>query len=130
MRRSCALCRISRSSQSYKPSPEKQASDRELGQRLHAIADYHGDYGYRRAHRHLRNQEEQVNHKRVQRVWQLEGLSLPLRRSCRKIRTGASVPLAATRPNEVWSYDFIHDKCNRGHRLKFLTITFEVLDHH
>ena len=35
------------------------------------------------------------------------------------------MPLAATRPNEVWSYDFIHDKCNRGHRLKFLTITDE-----
>lgn len=125
MRRSCALCRISRSSQSYKPSPEKQASDQELGRRLHVIADYHGDYGYRRAHKHLQNQQEQVNHKRVQRVWRLEGLSLPLRRSCRKVRTGASVPLAATRPNEVWTYDFIHDKCNRGHRLKFLTITDE-----
>lgn len=92
---------------------------------MHAIAAYHGDYGYRRAHRHLRNQQEQVNHKRVQRVWRLEGLSLPLRRSCRKVRTGATVPLAATRPNEVWTYDFIHDKCNRGHRLKFLTITDE-----
>jgi putative transposase len=57
--------------------------------------------------------------------WQLEGLSLPLRRSCRKVRSGASVPLAATRPNEVWSYDFIHDKVNRGHRLNFLTITDE-----
>jgi transposase InsO family protein len=52
-------------------------------------------------------------------------LCLPLRRSCKKIRTGASVPLAATRPNEVWSYDFIQDKCNRGHRLNFLTITDE-----
>ena len=35
------------------------------------------------------------------------------------------MPLAATRPNEVWTYDFIQDKCNRGHRLKFLTITDE-----
>jgi len=96
-----------------------------LGQRLHAIAAYHKCYGYRPAHRELRSQGEAVNHKRVQRVWRLEGLSLPLRRTCRKIRTGASVPLAATKPNEVWTYDFIHDKCNRGHRLKFLTITDE-----
>jgi putative transposase len=33
--------------------------------------------------------------------------------------------VAASRPNEVWTYDFIHDTCNRGHRLKFLTITDE-----
>lgn len=128
IRRSCALCGISVSSNSYQPSPEKQANDRELGQRLHEVARVHEDYGYRRAHRHLRHQEgpkERLNHKRVQRVWQLEGLSLPLRRSCRKVRTGASVPLAATRPNQVWTYDFIQDKCNRGHRLKFLTITDE-----
>lgn len=125
MRRCCALCGISRSSQSYQPSPEKQANDRELGQQLHAIADYHDSYGYRPAHRELRRQGEVVNHKRVQRVWRLEGLSLPLRRSCKKLRTGAGVPLAASRPNEVWTYDFIQDKCNRGHRLKFLTITDE-----
>ena len=96
-----------------------------MGQRLHEVARVHEDYGYRRAHRHLRNQQEVVNHKRVQRVWRIEGLSLPLRNSCKKVRTGASVPLAATRPNEVWTYDFIQDKCNRGHRLKFLTITDE-----
>lgn len=125
MRRCCALCNISRSSNNYHPSPEKQANDRELGRRLHAIAAYHDSYGYRPAHRELCRQGEVINHKRVQRVWRLEGLSLPLRRSCKKVRTGAGVPLAATRPNQVWSYDFIQDQCNRGHRLKFLTITDE-----
>lgn len=124
-RRSCALCGISRSSYSYKSSPQKQQSDQALGQQLHAIAGYHDCYGYRPAHRELCRQGEVINHKRVQRVWRLEGLSLPLRRCGRRIRTGASVPFAATRPNQVWSYDFIHDKCNRGHRLKFLTITDE-----
>ena len=102
VRRSCALCGISRSSHSYRPSPEKQANDRELGQQLQAIAAYHDSYGYRPAHRELLRQGQDINHKRVQRVWQLEGLSLPLRRSCKKLRTGAGVPLAASRPNEVW----------------------------
>jgi putative transposase len=96
-----------------------------LGQRLQGIANYHESYGYRMAHEELRRQGEVINHKRVQRVWQLEGLSLPLRRLCEKIRTGVGVPFAATRPNQVWTYDFIQDKCNRGHRLKFLTITDE-----
>ena len=124
-RRSCALCGISRSSYNYRPSVEKQANDQALGQRLHAIAAYHESYGYRPAHHELRRQGELINHKRVQRVWRLEGLSLPLRRSCKKIKTGVGVPVAATRPHAVWTYDFIHDTCNRGHRLKFLTITDE-----
>ena len=34
-------------------------------------------------------------------------------------------PHAATRPHQVWAYDFVHDKCNRGHTLRFLTITDE-----
>ena len=113
-RRSCALCGISRSSYRYQPSPEKQHNEQQLGRQLHAIADYHESYGYRPAHRELRRQGEIINHKRVQRVWKLEGLSLPLRRVCKKTRTGAGVPVAATRPHEVWTYDFIHDKCNRG----------------
>ena len=96
-----------------------------MGEQLHLIAGYHKSYGYRPAHRELRRQGQVINHKRVQRIWRLEGLSLPLRRPCRKVRTGSGVPLAATRPNEVWTYDFIHDKCNRGHRFKFLTITDE-----
>ena len=125
VRRSCALCGISRSSYSYRPSPEKQHNDQVLGQQLQAIARYHHSYGYRPAHRELCRQGEAINHKRVQRVWRLEGLSLPLRCFGKRIRTGAGVPTAATRPNEVWTYDFIQDTCNRGHRLKFLTITDE-----
>jgi putative transposase len=34
-------------------------------------------------------------------------------------------PHAATRPHQVWAYDFVHDKCNQGHTLRFLTITDE-----
>lgn len=34
-------------------------------------------------------------------------------------------PHAATKPHQVWAYDFVHDKCNQGHTLRFLTITDE-----
>lgn len=34
-------------------------------------------------------------------------------------------PHAAMRPHQVWAYDFVHDKCNQGHKLRFLTITDE-----
>jgi putative transposase len=34
-------------------------------------------------------------------------------------------PIAATRPNQVWTYDFVHDACANGQRLKMLTVTDE-----
>lgn len=34
-------------------------------------------------------------------------------------------PHAATKPHQVWAYDFVHDRCNQGHPLRFLTITDE-----
>lgn len=33
--------------------------------------------------------------------------------------------LVATRPNHVWTYDFVHDACATGQRLKLLTLTDE-----
>jgi transposase InsO family protein len=51
-----------------------------------------------------------VNPKRVQRLWREEGLKLP-RKPCKKRRLGTSENgsqrRVATRPNEVWSYDFV-----------------------
>jgi putative transposase len=35
------------------------------------------------------------------------------------------VPRQATRPNEVWTYDFIQDSCIGGRRLKLLTVVDE-----
>lgn len=37
----------------------------------------------------------------------------------------ACTPIAATRPNHVGTYDFVHDTCANGQRLKILTVTDE-----
>ncbi len=34
-------------------------------------------------------------------------------------------PLQATRPNHVWAYDFVHDTCANGQKLKVLTVIDE-----
>lgn len=67
-----------------------------------------------------------VNVKRVHRIWRLERLSVPVRRA-RKRRADRVVcrPIEATRPNQVWTYDFVHDTCANGQRLKILTLTDE-----
>ncbi len=75
----------------------------------------------------LRRAGQQINHKRVARVWRLNGLTLPHRRP-RKRRKAERVTLAvncATRPNEVWTYDFVHDWCTAGQKLKLLTVVDE-----
>lgn len=65
-----------------------------------------------------------VNHKRVERLWREAGLTQPRKRK-RTRHKGRSVPLAATHPNHVWTYDFIHDRTEQGQLLRILTVEDE-----
>lgn len=134
-RRACRGLGWSRSSARYQPSPARQAVDHALTTRLQAIAQRHPRFGYRRAHALLQREAGDgrqvttdglpINHKRVQRLWKLAGLSLPRRRPKRRaVHQGVAVP-QATRPNQVWCYDFVHDRCANGAKLKLLTIEDE-----
>jgi putative transposase len=82
-------------------------------------------YGYRRAWASLRRDGHRINHKRVERVWRAEGLSLKRRRRRKRGRPGGSVPCRAEYPRHVWTYDFIHDACLSGQKLKMLTVLDE-----
>lgn len=74
LRRSCALCHISRSSLRYQPRPRRRAQNQHLATRLHAIARQHLRYGYCRAHALVCRETPGVNVKRVHRLWRLERL--------------------------------------------------------
>jgi putative transposase len=92
---------------------------------MRRLAQRHPRYGYRRIWALLRRRGRRVNAKRVYRLWRLAGLTLPRRRSRRKVRTGARLMPRADRPNAVWTYDFIHDAAANGRRFKCLTIVDE-----
>lgn len=126
LRRSCALCHISRSSVRYQPRSARRGSNQQIATRLRAIAQRYPRYGYRRAHAVLCRETPGVNLKRVHRIWRQARLSVPVRRSRRRRsdRKGGR-PITATRPNQVWTYDFVHDTCANGQRLKILTLTDE-----
>lgn len=121
-RRSCQLAGISRHGVRY----ETRRSDSALLEKLRAIAEKHPRYGYRRACALLRRDGDEVNHKRVHRVWREAKLSLPLRRP-RKRRVGVSAITCAQalRPNHVWTYDFVFDRCANGQQIKLLTVVDE-----
>lgn len=126
LRRSCALCHISRSSLRYQARPTRRTQNHQLATRLHAIARQHPRYGYRRAHVVVCREIPGVNIKRVHRIWRQERLCVPTRRSRRRrADRKVSRPLQATYPNQVWTYDFVHDTCANGQRLKILTLTDE-----
>ena len=72
------------------------------------------------------DQSQSINLKRVHRLWRQGGLSLPLRRPRKRRKSyEPSVPQAAVRPGQVWTYDFVQDQCASGRALRLLTLTDE-----
>ena len=121
VRRSCALLQVSRSALGYLST--MPARDAELADELTRIATANASYGHRFAWAML-HPKMKVNRKRVRRVWRLLGLHVR-RKKRRKIRTGQSRTLAASGPNQVWAYDFVHDACANGQPIKALTVVDE-----
>jgi transposase InsO family protein len=76
----------------------------------------------------LRREGWQVNEKRVHRIWKQEGLKVPAHPARKRARGSAENSIqrhAATRINQVWTYDFVHDQTDDGGRLKWLPIVDE-----
>lgn len=96
-----------------------------LVKKIRQLARENPRYGYRRTWALLRRDGVIVNRKKVQRLWRQEGLGLPKRRTRRKVRSGLSVPLSATHPRHVWTYDFVQDATADGRQLKLLTLMDE-----
>lgn len=95
---------------------------------MHTLSKKYPRYGYRRIHWELCREGFQVNRKRVQRLWRLEGLKVPQKqRKRRRLASsdGSSTRRQAERPDHVWSMDFVHDQTDDGRALKILPILDE-----
>ena len=119
--RACVLVGLSKSSWHYQPKPRQ---DSELRQRIHELAREYPRRGYRFIHALLVRTGVTINKKLVRRLWREEGLTVK-RKTSKKIRTGASIPMQAEYPNHVWTYDFVFDQTLEGTTLKILTLTDE-----
>jgi putative transposase len=123
VRRSCALLNVSRSYLGYES--RIAARDAVLIPQIQEIIRRQSAYGYRFVWGLLKVDGKRFNIKRIHRIWQRYGFALQRRRKGRKIRTGKARVLAPTGPNQVWAYDFIHDRCSNGQVLKCLCIVDE-----
>ena len=121
-RRSCQLAGMSRSGYRYRRIVRE--GDEQLKAELRVIAGENPAAGYGTAWALLRREGLGVNHKRVQRLWREAGLTQPRKRKRRR-RTGEGVPVKATRMNDVWTYDFVHDRTVGGGALRMLTVEDE-----
>jgi putative transposase len=122
-RRACMLLSVSRSMLRY--APQRPLQDAELQAMMKRLAQQHPRYGYRRIWALLRRQGEHVNHKRVYRLWRASGFNLHTRHRRRRAGPPSPRPPEATKPHDIWAYDFVHDRCVNGEALKCLAVVDE-----
>ena len=125
-RRACKVISQPRMTQRYKTKQPNK--DKALTAEIKKLANRHKRYGYRMITAKLRQNNWAVNHKRVQRIWQKEGLQVPYRRKFKKAKGGSDNSCSVKKaeyPNHVWTYDFMSDQMENGNRLKLLTVLDE-----
>jgi len=118
--RACRLGGLSRAGW-YKKSKAKDQTV--LRMRIREIALSRPRFGCQRIHILLRREGWKVNHKRVHRLYRLEGLQVRMRMRRRKRLSLHRGP--APRPTslgERWSMDFVHDQLANRQAFRVLTV--------
>src|SRR5229473_2333665 len=120
-RRACGLIGITRRGLRRAPVEDR---NRRVRQRLRELAEERRRWGCPLLYLILRREGWRANHKRVERLYREEGLSLRRRRRRKRLshlRVARARPVAA---NQTWAVDFIHDSLISGRHFR----AFAVLD--
>lgn len=119
-RRVCRLVALDRNTLRYQ---SRRSDDQGLRARMRGIAETKRRYGCPRIYVRLRREGWRMNHKKVERLYREEGLSL--RRRARK--NSVAIPRIAipmpTGPGLCYAMDFVHDRLANGRQFKCLTMT-------
>jgi transposase InsO family protein len=118
-RRALRVVKMSASALRYVPAPDRNIA---LRAQIVALAQRYRRYGAEMIHLKLRQAGQQVNYKRVERLYTQEKLQVRRRRR-KKIPPSDRQPLI--RPsvaNEVWSMDFVFDRVASGRAIKCLVV--------
>jgi putative transposase len=110
---------ISRNTLRYEVKLDK---DEALRKRLRELAEERRRSGCQMLHALAKREGLVINHKRTERIYKEEKLSLTIRR--RKKRSSharVAIPRAKKR-NELWSLDFLHDALGNGRKIRILPI--------
>jgi len=120
-RRACRFLGVHRSLVRYRSCRPPEA---ELRGRLKELAERHPSWGSPRLTWLLRREGRVVNHKKVERLYREEGLTVRRRYRKRVARPRIEMP-TPRRADEQWSMDFMRDQLAGGRVFRLLT----VVDH-
>jgi putative transposase len=108
-----------------------RSDEPQVRERLRALAAERPRWGYRRRHILLQREVGLINHKRVQRLYRLEGLAIRRRQRKQVARTPRGMRPVTWRRGEAWAVDFMQDVLADGRRFRTLnvldTVTRECL---
>ena len=126
--RACRVIGQHRSTQRYQV--KKLPDEDKLTSRIIELACKYGRYGYRRINALLNAEGYNVNHKRVERIWQEQGLKVPQKQKKRArlwLTDGSCLRLRPEHAKHVYSYDMVHDRTSDGKSYRILNIIDEYL---
>jgi putative transposase len=118
-RSACRALGFPRASHRYEPT---RVDPPELVAKLRAVAVERPRFGYRRLHLMLRRAGLKVNHKRIYRLYRLEGLTVRIKRRKRLAASPRIAPPPPVRAGQRWSMDFVCDHTAEGLRFRVLTL--------
>ncbi len=118
-RRSCRLVGMCRATYAYRL---RDKGDGLLRVRLRELAEQRRRFGCPRLHVMLKRENLVINHKRTERIYREEGLSLRLKKRRKKASTLRVKIAEAGRANQRWSMDFVCDSTSTGRRFRALAI--------
>jgi len=89
-------------------------------ERMRGLSAQYPRYGYRRIRIFLGRDGHVMSPGRAWRLWRLAKLQVPRRRGRKRVASSRPRPLAPRAANQVWSYDFVFDRCANSQQLKCL----------
>ena len=118
-RRACHVICVNRCTARRVPAGDRDAA---LRQRLRELAVERRRFGVLRLHILLRREGLVHNHKRTERIYREENLSLRLRQRKKRPSHLRVVYPGPSGPDQHWSLDFMSDALMNGRRIRILTI--------
>ena len=118
-RRCCRLVGMWRATYAYQPEDK---DDEVLRVRLRELAEQRRRFGCPRLHVMLKRESLVVNHKRTERIYREEGLSLRLKKRKKKAAVLRVRLPQAQHAEQRWSMDFVVDSTLAGRRFRALAI--------
>lgn len=118
-RRACTIVGLCRNSYRYQAKPK---NDDEIRSRLRELAGKRSKFGAPKLHTLLRREGHLINHKRTERLYREEGLSLRMKKRKKRVSHLRVVMDRPERINQHWSMDFVSDSLYNGRRFRVLTV--------